>query len=160
MRPVLATLEQRDEVLRIVHQTIRSVYPAYYPAGAVEFFLNYHSPEAVGGAIARGEVYLFEEGGRFAATGSASGGYLSRVLPERQGAGRGGRIMDFLEALAFRDHPEARLDASLPAVGLYLKRGYRIAAYRREPAPRGHFLCCFDMRKPRPTASVLDPEVV
>jgi GNAT superfamily N-acetyltransferase len=152
MEPVLATLGQRDEVMRILRETIEKVYPAYYPAGAIDFFLDYHSPEAVGEAIARGEVYLFREGGQFVATGSLEGDYLTRlfVLPEHQGKGYGSRIMDFLEAITFRNHPEARLDASLPAVDMYLKRGYAVYAYHREPTFRGHYLCYLDMRKRRP----------
>jgi GNAT superfamily N-acetyltransferase len=139
-------------VIGIVRGTIQSIYPAYYPPGAVDFFLEYHSDDAIRSAIARGEVYLFESDGGFVATGSLEGNYLTRlfVLPECQGNGVGSRVMDFLEGIAFQTFSEARLDASLPAVGMYLKRGYTIFEYHRERTNRGHFLCYFDMRKARP----------
>ncbi len=152
MQPVPATLCHLDTVLDIVQGTIQAIYPAYYPQGAIEFFLDYHAREAIGKAIERGEVYLFEEGGEFVATGSREGDYLTRlfVLPRHQGKGIGSRVMDFLEAQVFQEYDEARLDASLPAVELYLKRGYIIAAYRRERTFRDHYLCYMDMRKRRP----------
>jgi GNAT superfamily N-acetyltransferase len=152
MQPVPATIDHLDIVLRIVKSTIQTVYPAYYPSGAIEFFLDYHSDAATRAAIERGEVYLFEENSEFVATGSVEGNYLTRlfVLPEHQGKGYGSHIMDFLEDLAFQDHLEARLDASLPAVGMYLKRGYEISAYQRERTFQDHYLCYFDMKKRRP----------
>lgn len=152
MQPVLATADHLETVVGLVRGTIRAVYPAYYPSGAVDFFLAYHSDEAILSAIQRGEVYLFEEGGEFVATGSAEGNYLTRlfVRVERQGEGIGSSVMDFLEGLAFREHDEARLDASLPAVGMYLKRGYEVARSFCKPVLRDHYLCYFDMRKPRP----------
>lgn len=109
----------------------------------MEFFLEYHSDEAIRSAIGRGEVLLFEEDGTPVATGSIEGNYLTRVFvsPEYQGRGIGSRVMDCLEAIAFRSFPEARLDASLPAAGLYLKRGYQFIGYHRKAALRGHYLC-------------------
>jgi len=152
MRPILATKDHLEVVHRIVHDTIHAVYPAYYPQGAVEFFLDYHSAQAIEGAIGRGEVYLFEEGGAFVATGSVEGNYLTRlfVLSEHQGKGYGSRIMDFLENLAFQVSDSARLDASLPAVDMYIKRGYALVAYHRERTFRDHYLCYLDMKKSRP----------
>lgn len=152
MRPVLAKPGDLEVVSHVVRETIQTVYPGYYPQGAIDFFLQYHSDGAILSAISRDEVYLFEEDNDFIATGSVEGDYLTRlfVLPEYQGKGYGGRIMDFLEDLAFQNHAEARLDASLPAVGMYLKRGYVIASYHMEPTFRDHYLCYFDMRKQRP----------
>ena len=48
MRPEIraAVPEDLAQVRQVVRETISTIYPKYYPAGAVELFLSYHSDEA------------------------------------------------------------------------------------------------------------------
>ena len=43
----IAEASQLGIVKDIAHRTIKAVYPRYYPAGAVDFFLAYHSDEHI-----------------------------------------------------------------------------------------------------------------
>ncbi len=45
MQPIMATADHLETVVGLVRGTIRAVYPAYYPSGAVDFFLAYHSDD-------------------------------------------------------------------------------------------------------------------
>ena len=42
MQMLIAGLDQLEKVYNIVRTTIEEVYPHYYPAGAVTFFLSHH----------------------------------------------------------------------------------------------------------------------
>ena len=54
MEIIRATNAQFQTVRDIVKTTIETVYPNYYPSGAVDFFLSYHSDEAIRETIAKG----------------------------------------------------------------------------------------------------------
>ena len=45
-------------VKTITQTTIQSVYPQYYPAGAVRFFAEHHSDDRIMKDILAGKVYL------------------------------------------------------------------------------------------------------
>ncbi len=77
-----------ETVKRIVHETIRAVYPHYYPKGAVEFFIAHHSPENIMKDISAGSVYILYDGGVPAGTVTAAENELNRLfmLPEYQGS--------------------------------------------------------------------------
>lgn len=40
-----ADVKENDAVTELVRKTIEAVYPKYYPAGAVDFFLAHHKSE-------------------------------------------------------------------------------------------------------------------
>ena len=132
-----------DTVSRIVQDTIGAVYPRYYPAGAVRFFREHHSREKIAGDIEAGAVYLIGDEGAPAGTVTVSGDEICRlfVLPQRQGNGYGRALLDFAEGLVARRYASARLDTSLPAKAIYLKRGYRETEYCVLETPGGDFLC-------------------
>lgn len=46
------------------------------------------------------------------------------VLPEYQGQGYGRELLDYAEHCISQEHKQIVLDASLPAKGIYQKRGY------------------------------------
>ena len=114
-----------ETVSRIVRETINAVYPRYYPAGAVELFLSYHSPDRIAADISEGIVYLSEAGGESVGTVTVRGDEVCRmfVLPGYQGKGYGGELLRFAEKVIARSFGTARLDASLAAKGLYIKNG-------------------------------------
>ncbi|BAE82859.1 GNAT family N-acetyltransferase [Desulfitobacterium hafniense] len=146
---IKATYEHFEIVQKIVNETIGTVYPNYYPQGAVVFFLRHHSREAIQKAIAGNEVFLLEAEGEFVGTGSIKENEINRlfVLPAYQGKGFGTFMMDELEAIVFAAYPEAVLDASLPAYEMYSHRGYVPVEYHRIKTDNGHYLCYHVMKK-------------
>ena len=47
MKIVQAVIPDFESVRRIVQTTIWSIYPRYYPSGAVVFFARHHSDESI-----------------------------------------------------------------------------------------------------------------
>ena len=130
-------------VKTITQTTILSVYPKYYPAGAVRFFSEHHSDEKILNDILTGKVYLLETEGGTAGTVTISGNEINRlfVLPGYQGRGYGSQLMDFAEQMIRRESDTVILDASLPAKKMYLLRGYRSTAYQTIETDNGDYLC-------------------
>lgn len=139
-------------VYDIVQTTIRAVYPHYYPAGAVDFFLEHHSRGHVSADIEAGAVYLAESDGKAVGTVTVSGDSINRlfVLPDEQGRGFGGELLRFAEAEVAKSYGTARLDSSLPAKQIYLKKGYMVIDSRVIEAD-GDYLC-YDIMIKRVTA--------
>lgn len=136
----------------ITRRTIQEVYPRYYPRGAVEFFLDWHSDKRILPDIEAGEVCLLSEGGMAAGTVTLHGGEITRlyVLPQLQGRGLGGALLDFAERAIGEKYGKIRLEASLPAAVIYWKRGYRVVDMLTETENHGDVLCWDVMEKPWP----------
>lgn len=133
----------------ITRRTIAAVYPHYYPAGAVEFFLDWHRDEAILPDLLAGEVFLLWDCGEAVGTVTLHGDEITRlyVPPERQGKGYGRVLLDFAEETIGRAYGMIRLEASLPAAALYWKRGYRVADMLTEKQAGGDVLCWDVMEK-------------
>lgn len=117
-----------DDVLALVRQTIKEVYPACYPAPVTEFFIAHHCREAVLKDIGRGMVYGLLRDGALAATVTIDGYNINRmfVRPRYQGQGLGGAMLAFAEGeIARGGHAFAQLAASVPGYPFYFARGYR-----------------------------------
>ena len=69
------------------------------------------------------------------------------VLPQFQGKGYGGRLLDFAEKKAAENYGKIIIDASLPAKPIYLKRGYVFTEYHTIETDNGDFLCYDVMEK-------------
>jgi GNAT superfamily N-acetyltransferase len=148
-RQVVAQPSDLETVRRIVETTIKQIYPLYYPGGVVQFFLDHHAPDRILADIEAGCVYLFEIDSVIVGTGSIHGNDIARVfvLPEYQGNGYGSMIMNQLEKIVLSTYPLVRLDSSLPAYGLYLRRGYTPRSWQKIVTPGGQFLCYYGMEK-------------
>jgi GNAT superfamily N-acetyltransferase len=146
---IVALPDDLDRVHQIVETTIDKIYPLYYPDDVVQFFLDHHSPDRIFSDIVSGFVFLFNDGSETVGTGTIHQNEIARVfvLPEYQGKGFGSAIMDQRENVIFQNYPEARLDSSLPAFGLYLKRGYIPCQWHTLTTPRGQVLCYYAMEK-------------
>lgn len=138
-------------VSEIAEKTIKTIYPHYYPSGAVQFFLDLHSKVRIEKAMSSEEIYLAMAQGNLIGTGSIRKNEICRlfILPEYQGKRYGSRLMDLLEARIFENYPKVHVDASFPAERMYLKRGYQIASYEKIEAENGDFLCYHTMVKER-----------
>lgn len=141
--------ESWAKVEEIVEKTIKAIYPHYYPFGAVRFFLELHKEERIREAADREDIYLAAVQEKIVGTGSIRGNEICRlfILPEYQKKGYGSRLMDLLEDKVFRKYQAVHIDASFPAEGMYLKRGYRIKTYEKIETEGGDYLCYHTMEK-------------
>jgi len=148
---ITATKEHYSVVKEMISYTINSIYTNYYPAGAVDYFLNHHSDNNIMNAINREEIYLFKSENNFVGTGSVSENEISRlfVLPQYHRKGYGTEIMDKLENIIYKTFDKSVLSASLPALEMYLKRGYKLVEYHKILTQNSHYLCYWSMERKR-----------
>ncbi len=144
-----AVLSDTAAVRIITAQTISSVYPNYYPKGAVEFFLSHHDENNIISDIEKGIVYVLHENENAVGTVTVRENEICRlfVLPKYQGKGFGGRLLDFAEKKIAENYRKIIIDASLPAKPIYLKRGYTFTEYYTIKTENGDFLCYDVMEK-------------
>ena len=148
MEIVTAKKEDLEIVCKITRSTIKSIYPRYYPEGAVEFFLMHHSDEHIMADISDGRVFLLFENGVPVATVTVSANNINRlfVLPEFQHRGYGKTLLDFAEKKILQSYECVQIDASFPAKQIYLKRGYKEIEYNIIESDNGDYLCYDVMR--------------
>lgn len=124
---VKAELSDLETVRNITAETIRVIYPHYYPKGAVEFFLEHHNKEKIIGDINNNSVYLcFYEDKKAIGTVTINQNEICRlfVLPEYQKNGFGCALLDYCEKLISERYNTVSVASSLPAKQIYLERGY------------------------------------
>ncbi len=146
----MANLEDLAVVVKITQETIRTVYPHYYPAGAVDFFLAHHHPDNIRKDIIENNVFLcISDQDEPVGTVTVKENEIARlfVLPVHQGRGYGRALLDFAEESISESYDIAVLDVSFPAKNIYLKRGYRGEAFEAIPTENGDFLCHDTMQK-------------
>ena len=150
MKIIKAAIADLETVKLITHETIKEIYPHYYPKGAVEFFLKHHCDEAIMCDIAGGRCFLAaDENDAVTGTVNVSENEIDRlfVLPKYQGMGCGRALPDFAEELISRSYDEAKLCASPAAKAIYLKRGYKAVGCETVPCDGGDRLCYDIMTK-------------
>ncbi|MBR4554998.1 MAG: GNAT family N-acetyltransferase [Ruminococcus sp.] len=144
MQIIKAGLSDAETVRKITHETISTVYPRYYPRGAVDFFLSHHSAGSIAEDITNGRVYLcIDDTGIPVGTVSVRDNSILRlfVLPGCQGKGFGRMLLSFAEGLIAANFDEIVIDASLPAKAIYLRRGYLEKEYHIIETGSGDKLC-------------------
>ena len=121
-----ATRKNVEEIYELVRDTITTIYPKYYPQEVVNFFCNLHNRDNILKDIENGTVGVLVDDGQLIGTGSCSDNHITRVYvkPLYQGKGYGSYIMQILENEIASQYENVYLDASLPAIHLYEKRGY------------------------------------
>lgn len=126
MEYITADADMAEAIYNVLHTTIRTVYPKYYPREVADFFCRHHSREHILTGIASGNMGVLADGESIVGTGCYDGNHITGVyvLPAYQRQGCGSRILDCLEAEIAKKYSTAVLDASLPAVCLYEHRGY------------------------------------
>ncbi len=138
-------------IIKTITQTaIEAVYPKYYPSGAVQYFIDYHSDDRIMADIEARKVYMFDDHGRIVGTVTVSDNEISRlfVYPDFQHMGYGKELMDYAEeTIALRNYDHIILDASLPAKQMYLNRGYVATKYNMIETENGDYLCFDVMEK-------------
>ena len=149
MEYVTASPAMAEAICKVLHTTIRTVYPKYYPHEVVDFFCRLHSEAHILEGIAAGNMGVLLEDGAIVGTGCFDQNHITGVyvLPQCQGKGFGSHIMDRLESQIGKDYTAARLDASLPAVRLYEHRGYHTVGHGAHPLENGVMLVYEIMEK-------------
>ena len=143
MEIVTAKKEDLEIVRKITRSTIKSIYPRYYPAGAVEFFLVHHSDEHIVTDISDNKIFVLYEGGEPVGTVTIKDNNINRlfVLPDYQHKGYGKALLDFAEKKILELYECVQIDASFPAKRIYLKRGYKEIEYNIIKTDNGDCLC-------------------
>ncbi len=131
MRYITATAEMADDIYSVLHTTIQTIYPRYYPKEVVDFFCRHHSREHILAGIATGNMGVLEDDDVIVGTGCYDCNHITGVyvLPCDQNRGCGSQIMDCLETEIRKKYQNVRLDASLCAVFFYERRGYKTVGH-------------------------------
>lgn len=121
-----AVPDMSKAIYHVLHTTIQTIYPKYYPGEVADFFCRHHSKEHILDGIASGNMGVLTDGNEIVGTGCFDGNHITGVyvLPSRQKQGCGSQIMDCLEAEIMKKYDTVILDASLPGVCFYEHRGY------------------------------------
>ena len=139
MNYMKAEKKHTESVYQLVQETIKTVYPRFYPEEAVDFFCLLHDREAIGRDIENGRTGILLCDHQLLGTGSCEDNHITRVYvaPAYQGRGYGSYIMDCLENEIGRQYAAARLDASLPACCMYEHRGYKTIEHKSQAVGNG-----------------------
>lgn len=131
MKYVTAAPDMADVIYDVLHTTIKTVYPKYYPKEVVDFFCRHYSKERILDGIASGNMSVLMDADVAVGTGCFERSHITGVyvLPTYQRQGYGSYIIDRLEKEIAKKYDTAVLDASLPAVCLYERRGYKTAGH-------------------------------
>ena len=135
MKYIKADEQLHSEICNLVQQTIKAIYPRYYPKEVVDFFCELHSLDNIREDIDNEKVYALFDNDVLVGTGCFLDNHITRVyvLPEYQGKGYGTYIIKQLENEIKKKYDSAVLDASLPAVMLYEKLGYKTVNHNKYP---------------------------
>ena len=149
MKYITATTEMADGIRDVLHTTIKTVYPRFYPKEVVDFFCNHHSREHVLEGIASGNMGVLIDEDVIIGTGCYYGNHITGVyvLPKYQNKGCGTMIIDHLETEIAKKYDSVELDASLAAVILYEHRGYKTVGHGKYDLENGVKLVFEKMRK-------------
>lgn len=136
-------------IKKITHETIKTIFPRYYPYGVVDFFVSYHSTESIAEDIGRDRVFVMEAEDVPVGTVTIKDHEICRlfVLPGHQRKGYGKALMEYAEEQVFKKTRKIRLDASLPAKEMYMKLGYKAVESHTYLTENGDYLCYDVMEK-------------
>lgn len=138
---------QFDIVKMITHTTIQEIYPRFYPAGCVNFFLSHHNDQNIFNDLLSKSVYLIYNIEQCAVgTITIKGNEIGRlfVLPAYQKKGYGKQLIDFAEKKIAKSYESIQLDTSLASKMMYIKRGYKEKETHSFECETGEVIC-FDV---------------
>lgn len=149
MKYIKADESLAEDIHKIVQITVKDVFPKYYPLEVVDFFCELHSENNIKNDILNGRVYALFDNDILIGTGSFDENHITRVyvLPEYQHKDFGTYIINELEKNIKMNYDTAVLDASLPAVMLYEKLGYKIIKHNKYELNNGAVLIYGIMKK-------------
>lgn len=147
-----AAVNDRDAILRVHENSIRSGASTHYSPQQIEAWVAFPAPEGHEAELRSGHVFVAEEGrqivgyGRFDTdTGEVEATY---VLPEARGRGVGKALLAESEARARKAGFDwIHVSASLNAVAFYEHAGFEPQVQRFYGLPGGFHLECMFMLK-------------
>lgn len=144
-----ATEKDAEKITELVQNTIRTIYPKYYPKEVVNFFCNLHKFENILDDIRNGYVGILTDNDTIIGTGCSKENHITRVYvhPRFQKQGYGSYIMQCLENNIALNYDSVCLDASLPAAHMYEKRGYKTIRHDKWEVENGVVLVYEVMEK-------------
>lgn len=149
MEYIKATEKEMEQIVKLVQNTILTVYPKYYPKEVVDFFCQLHCKENIAKDIESGSVGILLKEDTIVGTGCYQDNHITRVYvaPAYQGQGYGSYIMQCLENEIGLKYDNVSLDASLPACHLYEERGYKTIKHAKWAVENGVILVYEIMEK-------------
>lgn len=137
-----ATIDDMEEIYNLVQNTIQEVYPKYYPEEVVRFFSQQQCWENLERDLNEERIYVLVDGEHVIGVGSYEGNHITRVFvkTDYQCHGVGSLIMQRLEDRISGDYETVRLEATLPAVIMFEKRGYRTIRHEKWTVRNGAVL--------------------
>ena len=118
-----ATIDDMEEFYDLVQNTIQEVYPKYYPEEVVRFFSQQHCWENLERDLEEERIYILQDGECVIGAGSFEGNHITRVFVRKA-----------------REYESVRLEATLPAVIMFEKRGYRTIRHEKWTVRNGAVL--------------------
>ena len=125
MEYIKATEKDLEHIVMLVQETIKTIYPKYYPKEVVEFFCELHCQENILKDIKAGLVGVLIKDNEIVGTGCYKDNHITRVYVKPAFQKQG------LENEIGLQYDMVCLDASLPASHLYEKRGYKTVKHER-----------------------------
>lgn len=149
MEYITATRNDLQEIYHVVQESIKTIYPKYYPKEVIDFFCELHSKEKIQNDIEKGHVGIVKKDNQIIGTGCYNENHITRVYvsPAFQGQGYGSYIMQCLENIIASNYDVVNLDASLPAAKLYEKLGYQTIQHEKFEVNHGVILAYEIMEK-------------
>lgn len=149
MKYIKATEKDLEQITALVQETIKTIYPKYYPKEVVDFFSELHCFENIRKDVEEGRVGVLKAENEIVGTGCFNENHITRVYvkPSAQKQGYGSYIMQCLEKEIASRYETVNLDASLPACCLYEKRGYKTVKHERWNVKNGVVLVYEVMEK-------------
>ena len=126
-----ATSDMAKDIYKVLHTTIKTIYPKYSPKEVVDFFCRHHSIEHILDGIASGNMGVLVYHNKIVGTGCFDQQHITGVyvMPANQKQGCGSQIIQCLEDQIAKTYDTVRLEASLSAVCLYERRGYKTTGH-------------------------------
>lgn len=149
MKYIKANTSHTEKIYNLIQDTIKTIYPRYYPQEVVEFFCNHHNIDNIIADIKNGNTYIILDNGTIVGTGNCIDNHITRVFvsPNYQGNGFGSYIMTQLEKEISKKYSDAILDASLAASRLYEHRGYKTVSHEQIEVENSRILIYEIMKK-------------
>ena len=126
MKYTKATMDDMEKIYDFVQNTIQEVYPKYYPEEVVRFFSQQHCWENLERDLEEGMIYILSDDEYVISVGSYEGNHVTRIFvrTDYQRHGVGSLMMQRLEDVISREYESVRLEATMPSVIMFEKRGY------------------------------------
>jgi GNAT superfamily N-acetyltransferase len=126
-----AVVNDKPKIVDLIHHTVKTDYPLFYPQGVVDFFLEYHNPKSISGNIAHGFFLVAEDENQLLATGCLRNHEIGSVYihPDHRKKGIGRRIVNELIMEAKRKKlDKIYLDSTINARLFYERLGFGIVS--------------------------------